>query len=252
MKKQPTYQTSDYSRFKVSETNRSLDTTHLRVIKRSLQELGWLSPYPINVVPRNGGLVIMDGQHRFTAAKALGIPILYSVEADRSDVQTLVGGLPQIPWRPVDFVTSYHNQGNPHYTKLLHFMEQQKLALGISAKLLMSGEDGSTDPGKHIKAGTFRVLTPEWADLLAEIIRRLKKIVFWASNHGFVNALLKAQVVPGFDHGHFLKKCEANPGLLILQPTQDAFLELIEKIYNHRTRPAEKLAIKFEATKNER
>jgi hypothetical protein len=252
MKKQTIFQTSDYSRFKKSETNRSLDQAHLSRIKRSFQELGWLSPYPIHVVPRDGRLLIMDGQHRFTVAQGLGIPILYSVEADRPDAQTHAGGLPQIPWRPLDWVTSYHNQGNPHYTKLINFMETQKLALGISAKLLMSGHNGATEPGKHIKAGTFRVLTPEYADLLAEIIRRLKKIVFWASNKGFINALLKAQLVDGFDHGHFLKKCEANPGLLILQPTQDAFLDLIEKIYNHRTRPADKLAIKFEATKNER
>jgi hypothetical protein len=55
--------------------------------------------------------------------------------------------------------------------------------------------------------------------------------------------------VDGFSASRFIQKCEANPGMLMLQPTTEAFVELIEKIYNHRATTDNRLSIRFEALK---
>jgi hypothetical protein len=247
MKKQIINETREYSKFKFSEKNRAIDNGALRKMINSLKIYGWLSAYPMHVTPQNGRLVIIDGQHRFTAAQSLNLPVLYVVSEEADDRSLGLINSAQKPWDKFDFVSSFHNQGNSHYTKLLDFSETNKLPLGVAARLLMGQHGGRTTCTKEIRDGKFKIKNIQSAENIAQIILRLKKIVKWASNSNFVSALMKASRVKGFNHEQFISRCEANPGLLVLQPTTDAFLEMIEKIYNYRTSQKNKLSIKFEA-----
>jgi hypothetical protein len=215
----------------------------------SMRAHGWLEPYPMHVVSRNGRFFIIDGQHRFKAAQSLGLPVLYVVGNDDTRISVSDINVAQSAWNHFDFACSYANQGNPHYIKLLDFSKRHKLPLGISAKLLMMKEAGRSTCTREIREGTFKAVNLQSAEMMADTILRLKRIVVWASNSSFICALIKAVQVRGFDFNVFIQRCESNPGLLVLQPTTDAFLQMIEHIYNYRTRPENKLAIKFEATK---
>lgn len=68
------YETEDYSRFKIIDGNRELD--HVAKVKKSIEKVGYLY-CPILV---NDKWEIVEGQHRFTACKELGLPIMYVMQ----------------------------------------------------------------------------------------------------------------------------------------------------------------------------
>lgn len=248
MKSTVIHQTHDYKKFVLSEQNRDVNPSALTRVKNSMEKYGWLKAYPMHVVSRDGRLAIIDGQHRFSAAQKLNLPVFYVVCQEEEDFKISDINLAQRPWTNVDFATSYHNQQNPHYTKLIDFSQRHGLPIGICAKILM-GIGGRGTATHEIRDGRFRVRNLEVAEKIGAIVSRIKKVVPWGANSNFVSALVKATSVKGFDCSHFLAKAEANPGLLILQPTIESFLDLIEKVYNYRTSSAQKMSIKFEALK---
>ena len=73
--------TKDYDKFKITKGNRTMDIAHKDKLKESMKIDDILSLRPILI--RENGEVI-DGQHRLTAAKELGLEIHYMI-ADGSD-----------------------------------------------------------------------------------------------------------------------------------------------------------------------
>lgn len=249
MKTTQIFQTTDYNKFRLSSENRNISLAATKKMMASMSQNGWLPAYPMHVVSRDGKLVIIDGQHRFTVAQKLGIPALYVVCKDNPDMSISDINIAQKPWNNVDFANSHANKGNVNYTMLLEFATRHHLPIGVSAKLLQ-GFGGAKSTGTvQIRDGTFKVKHRERAESIATVVSSLLPFVKWAANSSFVTALTKAVVVKGFDCPHFLARCKANPGLLVLQPTTDAFLDMIERIYNYRSSTASKLSIKFEAMK---
>ena len=68
------YESRDYSKFKFIEGNRDLD--HVKKVEKSINSVGYLWQ-PILV---NENYEIVEGQHRFTACKNLGLPIIYIIQ----------------------------------------------------------------------------------------------------------------------------------------------------------------------------
>jgi hypothetical protein len=249
MKQTTIYVTRDYKKFCNSDENRGLSKPALKKMTDSMKKFGWLPAYPMHVVSRNGRLVVIDGQHRFAAAQSLNLPCLYVVCAENEKLQVSDINVAQKPWNNIDFANSYHNQGDMNYTKLINFVEKYKLPLGISAKLLMAINGSKSTGTDVIREGKFKVKCEERAEIIAEVVVRLKGLVSWAAHSSFVSAIMRCMNVDGFSASRFIQKCEANPGMLMLQPTTEAFVELIEKIYNHRATTDNRLSIRFEALK---
>ena len=68
------YETQEYDRFKIIDGNRELD--HVEKVKKSIEKVGYLY-CPILC---NENWEIVEGQHRFTACKELGLPIMYVMQ----------------------------------------------------------------------------------------------------------------------------------------------------------------------------
>ena len=66
------HKTTDYDKFNLKFGNRPIDNAHVKKIMRSMTEEFINVPIAVNK-----RYEIVDGQHRFTAAKALGLPIFY-------------------------------------------------------------------------------------------------------------------------------------------------------------------------------
>ena len=72
-----TKETTDYKRFKFLINNRQTARNHINRLKDAItKNPDILSVQPILV---NEKMEIIDGQHRFTAASELGLPIHYTV-----------------------------------------------------------------------------------------------------------------------------------------------------------------------------
>jgi hypothetical protein len=250
MKSQPILSSKDYKKFKGDLSNRDVTSKNLKKLNDSMKAYGWLPAYPMHVVMQGGNHVIKDGQHRKHIAEALGIPVLYVVCPDHEGLSISKINGAQAPWTSLDYVKSFCNQGNPHFTKLLNFSQSKGLPLGVSAKMLMTSTRGRSTCTNEIREGTFKVKNLDLAEKVADIIVRIKGIVPWAANSSFVSAVMKCCMIPEFSALQFLQRCEAHPSLLVLQPTTDQFLDLIEAIYNYRTTQSRKLAVKFLASRN--
>lgn len=68
------YETTDYSKFRFIDGNRELD--HVKKVEKSIKSVGCLW----QPVLCNEKYEVIEGQHRFTACKNLGLPIIYIIQ----------------------------------------------------------------------------------------------------------------------------------------------------------------------------
>jgi len=74
--------TTNYNRFSKNPEQRTISELHANNIAKSMMTAGFLPSKPIQCYKKGDGLIIVDGHHRFEAAKSIGIPVYFFVEAD--------------------------------------------------------------------------------------------------------------------------------------------------------------------------
>ena len=74
------YETYDYDKFSLLKSNRPVNKAHVIRLVESMDEEYLLSP-----ITTNEKFQIIDGQHRFTAAKEKGLPIRYIIAQGYGD-----------------------------------------------------------------------------------------------------------------------------------------------------------------------
>jgi hypothetical protein len=230
-------QTRNYSQFVHDATNRPItekDRNNLRQLKRSMQKYGFL-PMPILVRRSGDKLRIIDGQHRFSVAQELKLPVLYT-ETERDDIDISIPGGAQAPWKLSDHVMSKAAQGKAAYQQLRLFVEETKLPLSKAASILAGQTAKSGNVQKYIKEGTFKVSDENYAHRVANMVQAVKRFVPWAMHSQSINAISRFARVPEFDDSQFIKKVESHSHLLRHCATLEDFSEMYDAIYNHMTR----------------
>lgn len=126
--------TTDFDLFKLREDNREkIDRGHVRRIKSSIECKNMLWMRPISV---NKDMEIMDGQHRYLAAKELGVPIYYEMERQLESKDIILMNIAK-SWSSNDFLNYYCLNGYVEYLKLQKFMKENDLTLKIALALSM-------------------------------------------------------------------------------------------------------------------
>lgn len=238
-------ETSDYSAFKVDATNRAV--TKIKKLVASMKKYGWLDAYPAHVVSENGKFIIKDGQHRFEAAKSLGIAVKFVPCKHHKDIAIPEINNAQRTWSIRDYVASWKQQGNPDYAKLVQFSESSGIGLSTCASLLSnktpSGNRDYSNITDAIKTGKFKIRTLDFAYDVASVVSACSGFIVWAKNSLFVAAIARALRVKEISAATLIEKIKANPGLLQLMPTMDAFIVMLEDLYNYRSK--KRLPLKF-------
>ena len=233
-----------YGQFTCDISNRTIRS--VSGLRASMQQYGFLDAYPIHVVKRGGLNVIIDGQHRFNAAKSLGIEFKYVVTEDKEICIPKINSAGAGAWKLKDYVDSFCNLGNKEYIHLRQFAADSGIPLCVSVAILHGAQGGSAgNYTKMVREGRFRVNCAAKADLVAAIVDACQGIHKFSKNRCFVDAVSKCVLLPEFDAARMVEKILANPGLLRLQPTTDTFLENLEAIYNHRAGKSKALPLRF-------
>ncbi len=131
------YQTKDYRKFKLNDFNRDLSERRIESLKKEFRHNHNVPP--IEVSPDGDGkLVIVDGQHRFAALQALGMPVAYYATylKDYDTTQGMRSRNKGKAWSSMDTVVSFAN--NPHnagsvreqYKSLLYLIKATQLQIG--------------------------------------------------------------------------------------------------------------------------
>lgn len=125
--------TKDYSIFKFARENREVKTKNLEKIKDSIKKLNLLHLRPILV---NKDMEIIDGQHRFEAAKAMGLDLYYLIDENSSNDNMFLLNQ-QRSWRAEDYINFYAKSGNKNYILIQKFMKANHLNFECAFCLLM-------------------------------------------------------------------------------------------------------------------
>lgn len=238
-------ETSNYDRFELFDFNRDVGKTS--ALEKSMLAHGWLDPYPMHVVKNGSGkLKIKAGHHRFHVARKLGIPCKYVVAEDKGETIHELEVATR-PWSMSDYLSSFCRIGNEDYLAVREYLELTGIPMNSAISLLAGDSAGSGNHGPKFKNGTYKIGDQSHATDVAQIVLGCANRGVPFSRHQlFVAAVSSVCRVPEFDQDLFLSRVETNVGLMTPQPTRDAYVSLIEQVYNHGAK-RNRLALAFMA-----
>ena len=248
------HKTTDYAQFNFAQTNRPINLDHhkFKLLLASMKKYGWLPSFPMTVKSAFGGMQIIDGQHRFKAAKELGIPVLFVVIESGVGLDIATINAAHRQWGLDDYVRSFESQGNRDYHHLRSWAEANEVSI-LSAASLLNGEIAS---GGNVRdaviKGAFKVKDCLYADRVARIIAAVPSAEKWTRSSSFITAVSRLCRVPEFDGGRLMTKMQTSPALLVKQPDIPGYTKMLDAIYNRSARDRVPLAFRVAEVMRER
>jgi hypothetical protein len=232
------YQTYDYSMFKNMKGNRPLDKLLLMRLKKSFQK-----HYLFTIILVNEYYEIIDGQHRFEAAKSLGLPINFIVQDGYKVKEVQMLNTNTKDWGKMQYLHSYCELGNPVYLQFRNFMRKYpKFGIAVSEAILTGLSNGKykTEDGHVVKLPTFvdgELQIPNIGKSyhIADQIMQIQPFYDGFNRITFVRAMIRLFNNANYDHSRFIKKLQIQPTKLNHCQSVDQYLLLIEDIYNYRS-----------------
>lgn len=240
-------ETTEYSRFVYNDEQRPIEVKHVRDIMESMGIFGFLPSKPVQAYQSGKKLVIIDGHHRYIAAKNLGVPVVYVVEPKtHSESMSKVNGL-QRTWQLKNYLSQYVKRGVPAYLELneyhaLGFSIQQaaKMLAGMSA-----AQYGGGKVSDSLRDGTFKVVSRDKIEVIAAFIRGDGGTNSAYRTANFIMAFELCLRVDDFNPDQLTRKLSLNPKAITRTATVDQMLDQIEEVYNYHQQIKTPLA--FEA-----
>jgi len=243
--------TNDYSIFDAIEGNRVVNQLHVERLKTSFAKSYLMSPILVN-----DKYQIIDGQHRFNAAKALNLPIHFIVANGYGlrEVQTLNTNMKN--WKKEDYLHAYCDLGYEEYLKMKQFMQDfPDFGIAVAEQLLTNTVNGTNNRGtikiqgktrgvlRHFQEGELRI-----PDLLLAYDNAEKIMMFKPYYDGFNRNVFVASMIgmfkhQNYNHSQMIQKVKNNPTALTHCSNVTQYKILIEEIYNFRSR--EKVSLRF-------
>lgn len=229
--------TYDYDMFVFIEGNRDINKENLTRIKQSMNEK--YIPVPIII---NDKYEIIDGQHRFLAAKSLNLPIYFILipNLKLEDVQRL--NTNSANWTHKQYLQSYCKRGFKDYLIFKEFQEQTGHSYNTSIALLTNSLSRSGQHKREFDKGLFKVLDVDGAYSKAKKLEEIGE--YFKEGYkttSFVYCMLKLFRDKKYNHKVFLRKLELQPNSLKREGTMKQYLKDVEEIYNYRTAEVNKV-----------
>lgn len=149
----PIYQTYDYKKFKFSEVNRKISTKHVKEIVKAIKN----NDVALPIIQVNPQLEIIDGQHRFTALRSLGLPVYYYIDRNLTSNSIVEINSRQVRWGIRQFINARTKQGCPGFQELSIFIDRYKTVAPISSiAAIFAGESEISGSVTHqIQKGNY-------------------------------------------------------------------------------------------------
>lgn len=224
--------TDDYELFIFRDDNREkIDQAHVRRLVESIKARNLLHLRPIDV---NDRMEIIDGQHRFLAAKSLGIEIYYKKERTL-EAEDIIRMNISKAWTMNDYLNFYCHHQKDSYILLKRFMEKHKLILKVALNIAIGD---SRLNFQKFKGGEFEFIEESLEQELdvcwqtIEYIKKMNGYSAYTNSSRFWKALLKLVKHPEFD----LNKWRNNTQKLVDHFTPkgrtEDYIKMVQTIYN--------------------
>lgn len=222
--------TKDYRLFRRSSENRKLNPKKHKRLLESMKKYGFLSCFPIVCFrDKDGRLIVKDGQHRLALAETLGLPVHWVEEAVDFDV-AIINCTSRI-WGLRDFAEKWAANGKTAYADGLQFAETNGLPIGTAFSLL-AGTTTYSNIQEAFVEGKFRIRDLHWAESVAGLYVPLVDISPGLKNARFIEACMAVCRVKDFESNRLLQNAQRCRDKLVPYSTRDAYLDMLEEIYN--------------------
>lgn len=229
----------NYDIFELADINREIGKT--AALFKSMKQYGWIDAYPMHVFrSSNGKLKIKAGHHRFFVASKLGIPVKYVICNDSASITELETSTRK--WSMQDYLTSYVRQGKPSYITLKNYCQSTGIKLTQGIALLGGRITGNGLTNQQFKEGKFEVIGEAHARAVAEIIVVCNTIFEDATSSRFVHAISLILSTEGVSRSQLMRKLKSHSYLLKKQATTEAYIDLLDSIYNRSAKDKEPIA----------
>lgn len=230
--------TTDYGQFKFRADNREggVNRSHVEKLKSSIRSKNMLELVPILV---NSDMEIIDGQHRLTAAKELGLPIYYKVQHDLEAKDIILMNITK-PWGMADFFNFHIKNHKEEYIKLDKFIKEHGLKFRVAFRMIC----GHTDEATHkFKTGEYvhdiKHIQNEWDNIWWTInsIRRLNGgSKNYLTSGKFWTALYKLLNHEDFDMEKWKENLERLSDKIGPRASLEDYKRSLMNVYNWRNR----------------
>ena len=243
------FRTFDYSVFKFLPENRELIDLQKNKIKSLMQLDDDLHLHPIIV---NENMEIVDGQHRFEAAKALDREIFYVIDDNYNSHKLISINTSQRTWSTANYLRYWCQHSGEDYLKLARFMKEKGLSLQAVFHWLDDHETctGSNCYNYKFKHGLYKfnptekdIELLEWARRFMEYLRdKNYKPLRSLESNPFHKGLKRFLTSPFVNKESFFQKLQIVPFTFHNWLYYGDYLEQLVNIYNFR-RSKDKLQI---------
>jgi hypothetical protein len=229
-----------YSEFAFFKQNRPIRTSIAKYkrLKNSMERHGWIPSFPATVNVINGKKFLVDGQNRFTAAKELGLPVVYVVVAKKYNIAEIAESFR--PWSGLDFASSHAADGNKSFQLLMEFCDKHGVSPTRGVSLLTAKDkvfsDSSGSASQAVREGTFEFKEEgaKYASNVLKVAAEMPKAL--KRNRAMVAAISRVLLVDEVDCRTMIEKVRANLGFIVPKATVDDYVRLLESIYNKRNK----------------
>jgi hypothetical protein len=222
--------TKNYRMFSRSEDNRATDVKKHKGLMESMREYGFIPSFPIVCYrDKNGKLIVKDGQNRLEIAETLGLPVYWCEE--EIDFNIAKVNSTSLTWRLQDYAHMFAKNGNAAYQEGLEFTGQNGLPIGIAFALL-AGKTGYTNIKSEFVSGKFKIKDRKWAEAVAGIYVPLVALSDDIKNARFLEACMAVCRVKDFDAERLIHSAKRCRDLLVSYSTREAYLDMLQEIYN--------------------
>lgn len=223
--------TKDYRLFTKSADNRPLNPKKHKRLQKSMAEYGFLPCFPLACVrDKDKKLVVYDGQHRLAIADTLKIPVYFLVLDKPFDIARVNGT--QEKWATRNFSETYSAQGKKAYTDGMEFCDRYKLPIGCAFAML-AGTTNWSNVSEDYYAGTFRIKDQQYAEMVGTIYSHIIHTAPQTKNARLLEACMAVARVKGFDPQRLIGNLDRCREKLVSYATRDAYLVMLEEVYNY-------------------
>lgn len=222
--------TKNYDLFKFIKGNRKIDTANLKQLVESMKEKQLIIPITVNE-----NFEIIDGQHRYTACKQLGLPVYY-ISAHGYDIKDVVrananGGK---KWKDTDYLNEYCSHNDERYIKIKEIVGKYKISVNDFLKLLsIVNKKATTKTKKEFQEGKIDINGHERVIEFLEDLEDFSSFKFYKKSN-FIAAFSKMYFQKNYDHEYMVKKLPNHIHNLTKQTSSHDYLSLLcNKIYSY-------------------
>src|SRR5690606_36071966 len=185
----------------------------------------------------NRELWIIDGQHRFEAAKKLGVAIYYKISErfDEGDIARINSSADD--WKLNDYLDFYVSKNFEDYIIIRDFAQHNDISIYAAIGVLNGGLTHlSSKLIKQFEKGEFKVKSLGQAQEIITAINDYGQYFPHYKSKSFMNAISRLMKNEDYDHEKMLHKVSMQHGKLIKCTDVKQYLSLFEEIFNYKSK----------------